>query len=85
LKEKHFLPQRTEFSRSTGAEKNSISAAIFGCFPYNAVNTSIIKTVPLLAISRAGTRPENRWEWGNWRAKGNLQKIRKLHAVTGFC
>jgi hypothetical protein len=36
-------PQRTEVSRSTGAEKNSISEALSGCFPTNAVNSAALK------------------------------------------
>jgi hypothetical protein len=46
----------------------SSTAATPGYFPDNAVNTSIIKTAPLLAISRAVIGPENRWELGSWRA-----------------
>jgi hypothetical protein len=53
-------PQRTEVSRSTGAEKNPISGALSGCLPANAVNSSIIKTSPLLGISNAPPAPENR-------------------------
>jgi hypothetical protein len=53
-------PQRTEVSRSTGTEKNLISGALSGCLPANAVNSSIIKTSPLLGISSAPPGPENR-------------------------
>jgi transposase len=53
-------PQRTEVSRSTGAEKNPISGALSGCLPANAVNSSIIKTPPLLSISSAPPGPEYR-------------------------
>jgi hypothetical protein len=48
-------PQRTEVSRSTGAEKNPISGALSGCLPANAVNSSINKTSPLLGHFQRAT------------------------------
>jgi hypothetical protein len=40
--------------------KNPISGALSGCLPANAVNSSIIKTSPLLGISSAPPGPESR-------------------------
>ena len=49
LKYKDPHLQRTEVSRSTRADKNSISGAAFGYFPDDAVNSIAIKTSPCLA------------------------------------
>jgi len=59
LKIEPIHPQRTEVSRSTTAEKNSISRAAFGYFPDDAVNSIAIKTSPCLANYNAATKPEN--------------------------
>jgi hypothetical protein len=67
-----------------GAGKNLISGAAFGYFPDKPVNSMVIKTSPSLANSNEAIRPENRWDWRNWRAKGNPGKTRIFTNVTGF-
>jgi hypothetical protein len=71
LKYKDPHLQRTEVSRSTGAEKNSLSRGDFGVMADNAVNYTCRNPAPTLGYSSAATRQENRWELGSWRAKGN--------------
>jgi hypothetical protein len=67
LKYKHLVSSVPSPSRSTRAEKNSISRGDFGLLAAKAVNSAVTKSAPYLANSKGAARPENRSNQGSWR------------------